>query len=151
MNTYPSPGHYISTVYRHLQIHLNGKFAEYGFGSGQYHFFNFIAQDEGITQKELSRRLAIDKATTAKAVKKLAELGYIRIETSEEDKRFNNLYLSDKGREILPGVRRVLKETRGILYRGFTDEESEQSLVFLSRMFENITDEIQFQRINSDR
>ncbi len=94
-----SLGHYVSMIYRHLQIHLNQEFSRFGFGSGQYLYFIHIAKHKGITQKELSRKLAIDKATTAKAVKKLQELGYIRSEQSRRDKRIFHLYLTLQGRK----------------------------------------------------
>lgn len=136
-----SQGHYISTLYRHLQIYINRNLSPLGFGSGQYLYFNHIANNEGITQKELSNRLAIDKATTAKAVHKLNELGYIEQRQSETDKRFYNLYLTDEGRTILPEVRRRLQSTRQILQQGMTEEESRESLRLLHMMLENITAE----------
>ncbi|MDC7228051.1 MAG: MarR family winged helix-turn-helix transcriptional regulator [Spirochaetales bacterium] len=141
MHIYTSPGHYISAIYRHLQIYLNREFASLGFGSGQYLFFNHISHHEGITQKELSRRLSIDKATTAKAVHKLTEKGYIEQRQSKTDKRFNNLYLTEQGRTILPEVREILKQTIEILQRGMTDSEGETALKLMHVMLGNITDE----------
>jgi DNA-binding MarR family transcriptional regulator len=141
-----SPGHYISAVHRHLQIYLNSRFDALGFGSGQYLFYNRIAHSKGITQKELSSKMAIDKATTAKAVKKLVELGYVKSVTDKADKRFQNLFLSDKGREILPEVQSILMDTRGILHKGFNESEIELSLEFMDRMLINITEEVKPQR-----
>lgn len=146
-----SQGHYISSIYRHLQIYLNNKFANLGFGSGQYLFFNHIANNEGITQKELSRLLAIDKATTAKAIKKLIALGYVQAVAGEDDKRFLNLFLTDRGREILPEVRSVLRDTRGILQRNLSENEIKLSLKIMDRMLTNITDEVKPEWKNNDR
>ncbi|HAK45043.1 MAG TPA: MarR family transcriptional regulator [Spirochaeta sp.] len=139
--THNSPGHYISIIYRHLQIYLNSRFSVFGFGSGQYHFFNHIAHLGGITQKELSSRLAIDKATTAKAIHKLTELGYIEQRRNKDDKRFNNLYLTEKGQKILPEVKEILSATRLILQKGMSDEECGLSLKLMDIMLENITEE----------
>ncbi len=137
-----SPGHYISATYRHLQIYLNSRFEKLGFGSGQYLFFNHIAHSEGITQKELSEKLAIDKATTAKAVKKLIELGYVTALVSKDDKRFHNLFLTADGREILPSVRSVLKDTITILQRGLSEDDEVISLRLMEKMLTNITEEV---------
>jgi len=138
-------------LYRHLQIYINNRFSELGFGSGQYLFFNHISHSEGITQKELSLRLAIDKATTAKAVKKLVELDYIKAVTGQEDRRCQNLFLTDKGSEILPQVRSILKETKDILHKGFSDREIKLSLEFMDRMLSNITDEVLQHRSKNGR
>ncbi len=132
-------GHYISIIYRYLQIYLNRKFTKYGFGSGQYLFFNHIAHKDGICQKELSKRLAVDKATTAKAIKKLTELGYISAIRNKEDKRSFNLYLTNKGKSIQSDVRAILRETTHILQQGMSSEEIEFSVKVMERMLENIT------------
>ncbi|OQY32965.1 MAG: hypothetical protein B6241_09405 [Spirochaetaceae bacterium 4572_59] len=132
-------GHHISIIYRHLQIHLNQEFTAFGFGSGQYLYFNYISRNEGITQKELSEVLAIDKATTAKAIHKLKRQDYIRAEQHPDDKRSYRLYLTEKGQSIVPEVRRIMKNTRGILSRGMSEEESEEALGYLYTMYKNIT------------
>lgn len=141
-----SHGYYISSIYRHLQIYLNKQFTDIGFGSGQCLFFNNIAKHEGISQKDLSDHLAIDKATTAKAVSKLTKLGYIVQKQNKKDKRFYNLYLTDKGREILPEIRVVLNETRNILQEGMSSEECDQSLRLLNLMLNNIVREVKEKR-----
>jgi len=70
-------GKYIAAVYRHQQILINHHLKSYGIGSGQYVFLVKIHENPGISQKELSKLVKIDKATTAKALKKLEQKGYI--------------------------------------------------------------------------
>ena len=137
-----SHGYYISSIYRHLQIYLNNKFSNLGFGSGQYLFLKHIAQNEGIYQKDLSERLAIDKATTAKAVGKLTTLGYITQKQNIEDKRFYNLYITEKGCEVIPEIKTILKGTRTILQRGMSSDECDKSLKLLDLMLNNIIYEV---------
>ena len=134
-----SIGHCISAIYRHLQIHINQEFSAFGFGSGQYLYFNHIAHHEGITQKELSALIAIDKATTAKAVHKLIKQGYVCSEQDPEDRRSYKLYLTESGRKIMPEVRRIMFQTREILNEGLSDAEMESALKALHKMFSNIT------------
>lgn len=135
-------GYYISAIYRHLQIYLNQQFTEYGFGSGQYLFFMNIAHHEGISQKELSRLLAIDKATTAKAIKKLTELGYVRAVQNSSDKRILNLYLTNKGEEIRPRIQKILSGTLDVLKRNMEPDEIERTEEILNRILGNITVEV---------
>jgi DNA-binding MarR family transcriptional regulator len=132
-------GHYISVIYRHLQIHLNREFTVFGFGSGQYLFFLHIAKNEGVTQKKISCHLAIDKATTAKAIKKLGELGYIRGEQDIQDRRSYKLYLTDKGKRIKPEVKKILQNTMTILSKGLSEEEKSATWSILETFLSNIT------------
>lgn len=59
-----------------------------------------VGAREGITQEEISLNLAIDRAAVARNVKLLAGKDFIRIDKNEKDRRQNNLYLTDKGKEL---------------------------------------------------
>ncbi len=143
-----SLGHAVSIIYRHLQIHMNQEFSSLGFGSGQCLFFHHISKNKGLTQKELSNKLLIDKATTAKAVKKLLDLGYIRMELDRNDKRCHRLYLTEKGEEILPRTNAIMKGITEILGKGMDREEVERTFQSLEKMFLNLTDHIEHNRRN---
>ena len=131
-------GYYISIIYRHIQIHLNREFDKFGFGSGQYMHFVHISYNEGITQKELSHTLAIDKGTTAKAIHKLTQLGYICSKIDKDDKRSSKLYLTKSGKCILPKVRSTLKKTSEILKTDMNSGEMANALFSLKKIAHNI-------------
>lgn len=131
-------GYYISVIYRHIQIHLNKEFKEFGFGSGQYLYFIHISYNEGITQKELSRSMAIDKGTTAKAIGKLIQQGYIYSEINTDDQRSYKLYLTESGKEILPKVRHILRNTFEILKSDMDSGEELNTFSSLKKMAKNI-------------
>lgn len=134
-------GNSISTIYRHLQIYINQKLSIFGFGSGQYLFFINIAKEDGISQKELSEKLLIDKATTAKAIKKLSKLGYISSTQNNLDKRSFYLNLTTKGKLILPEVSTVLQQTTNILQQGLSFDQVDMAEKLLNQLLINITNE----------
>ena len=72
-----SIGKSMSIIYRYRQILINHKLKPYDLGYGQYIFLINIERNLGISQKELTKLVMIDKATTAKALKKLEENDYI--------------------------------------------------------------------------
>lgn len=132
------PGKYISAIYRHLQILLADQLQPFRIGSGQFSFLLTIAGKEGITQKELSEELLIDKTTTAKAIKKLEAEGYVRRETNPADNRYHLLYLTENGKEILPKVAAVLHDIGRKSRFGISDEEYELFLSLLKKMLHNM-------------
>ncbi len=132
-----SLGKYISAIYRHLQVLINYELSEYGIGSGQYYFFIQICGNEGISQKELSRLMKIDKATTAKAIKKLETEGYIERVQNQTDKRYNHLYLTKKGRAFVPVFREKMAGITTILSQGMTEEQRNITLNTLKFMLQN--------------
>lgn len=133
-----SLGKYISAIYRNSQSIINKKLEGYDIGSGQYDFLYVISINQGISQKELSSILKIGKATTAKAVKSLMKSGYVKRERNENDKRFYKLYLTEKGKEIVPKIESSFKFMIEVFSEGFSDEEYENILQSLKEILKTV-------------
>lgn len=139
-NAIESHGKYISAIYRHMQILIAAELAPYRIGSGQYIFLMAIAGRPGITQKALSEDLLIDKTTTAKAVAKLEAEGYVRREADPEDNRFQRLYLTEAGRDVVPKVQEGLNRVRNKAARGISGEDYAFLLNLLKQVLRNVSD-----------
>lgn len=144
-----SLGRYISAIYRHLQILINHQFGEYCIGSGQYVFFFEIANNEGLSQKELSERIQIDKTTTTKAIKKLENEGYIYRVSDPSDNRYNNLHLTKKGKDFIPVFNDIMFNLTTILSRGMTDEQREDTIEILNFLLKNTIDAVEDIKTNT--
>ncbi|WP_432408955.1 MarR family winged helix-turn-helix transcriptional regulator [Wukongibacter sp. M2B1] len=140
---YESFGKYIGAIYRHQQIIINQKLKPYGIGSGQYIFLIKIYENEGISQKELSKLISIDKTTTAKAIKKLEEEVYIYRIKDPEDKRYHKLYLTQKGKDFMPTLHRVLRGVTTILTDGMDDRQHKETIDSLKHMLKNAYEEVE--------
>ncbi len=134
-----SHGQYISAIYRHMQILISAELAPYRIGSGQYIFLMAIAFRQPITQKALSESLLIDKTTTAKAIAKLEAEGYVRRETDPADNRYQLLYLTEEGREVVPKVQQALDRVKGKTRQGISDEEYDVLLRLLKIVLRNLS------------
>ncbi|MDD9269752.1 MarR family winged helix-turn-helix transcriptional regulator [Paenibacillus sp. GCM10023248] len=133
-NTIPR---WISLLYRYGQMYIGEHLKAYEIGKGQHIFLNALYKEDGLSQEELADYLKIDKGTTAKALKKLEEQGYITRTVSEEDKRRNEVHLTAKALEIKDDVRKVLTDWRERLTYGLSDEEKELALTILEKMGTN--------------
>ncbi len=100
-----------------------------------------IANREPITQKELSKKLFIDKTTTAKAITKLEAEDYVRREADSADHRYHLLYLTDSGREVVPKIQEALARVKDKTRKGITDEVYGLLLNLLDTVLHNLTDE----------
>lgn len=132
-----------AAIYRNLQSILNAKLKDVPIRSGQHDFLYVISLQEGITQKELSERLYVGKATTAKACKNLMANGYIRMEKDKTDRRFERLYLTELGRAAAPRIRETFMELVGITTRDLSSEEAEAVVGLLKKILETVTQEKQ--------
>lgn len=132
-----SIGRWISILNRHCHIYITKNLKNYNLGCGQYSFLLALYKNNGISQDTLSELLSIDKGTTAKAVKKLEDEGYIRREVDPEDRRAYKLYTTEKALELQPYIHEVLDNCNHILSMGFTEEEKELALRLLRKMTDN--------------
>jgi len=85
----------------------------------------------------LSEALSMDKTTTARAIRKLVELGYVTKKRDSQDKRFYRLSLTAKGKDVVPRLERTLKRWTEVLATGFTEKERQLALDLLKKMAEN--------------
>lgn len=136
----------MSIIYRYRQILINHKLKPYDLGCGQYIFLINIGRNLGISQKELTNLVMIDKATTAKALKKLEENDYIYRVCDTSDRRYNQLYLTDKAHELMPVIAEVLEGITDELIEGLTDEECKQFIAISDKILENAISAVEILR-----
>jgi len=133
-----SIGKFISSIYRYQSIIINKQFEQYGIGTGQYIFLIGIANKPGINQKELSESVKIDRANTHRAIKKLESLGYIYTERDEDDKRNIRSYLSKKGKDLFPAIKKGLYSMTEIMIANFEPDEKKEIFKLLQKIEENV-------------
>ena len=136
-----SIGRYSAAVYRLTQSIFSHKLRELEFGSGQYDFFLIISRHEGISQKELSDRLYVEKSTTAKAVKYLAAKGYITNRKTGDDKRYSALFLTEKGRKAAEEVEAVFSDILEVFSKDIPDSDMDQTVETMKKVIGNLQEE----------
>lgn len=132
-----SIGRWISILYRYRQNYLGKRLEPLNIGSGQYFFLLVLSKNNYLSQEELSDFLKIDKATTAKAVKKLEDEGYVARNVDATDKRVYQVYLTRKGREILPIIEKFIKDWEKLVTTGLSESESQLIEGLLGKMAQN--------------
>ena len=130
-------GRIIWQMQRNGQMFLDRALKPYRLGAGQANMLFMLFQREGISQEEISRRLHIDKAATAKTVQRLLREGYVERTRDDNDRRTYHISVTDKGRALENAVADIRSEWEAILLKGFDDAEAEQARTLLNRMLEN--------------
>jgi DNA-binding MarR family transcriptional regulator len=132
-----SVGRWISILYRYRLNYLGKRLEPYNIGSGQHLFLMVLSKNDGINQEELSSYLKIDKATTAKAIKKLEEEGYVIRRIDDIDKRAYRVFLTDKGRDVIPIIDEAVKDWEEFVTGGFSKKERILVEALLGKMAQN--------------
>lgn len=126
-----------NNIYRQTQAYLDKRLEELQVTTGSYPYLFILNKNAGISQNEISRELSVDKAMSARTIKKLIDLGYITKEENEEDVRAYKLYLTDKGKAVIPKIKRVINEWIEILVEGQNEEDISTSIEFLEGVLDN--------------
>lgn len=127
-------GKYIGELHRASGIYFSKKFNKFGIGSGQYIFLLNLYRNSGITQEELTDIVKLDKATTARAIKKLEEEGYVSRVKKENDKRAYRLELTEKAENIKEEVYSIMNQWESKVRSCLTQEETEELINLLSKL-----------------
>ena len=104
----------------------------------QHRILMHLARKEKLpSQKELADCLDVTPAAITGALKKLEFDGYVE-RTLGHDNRFNELKITEKGRELVKKTCRLFSEVDSSLFDGFTDDQLDTYINCLEKLQSNI-------------
>jgi len=95
---------------------------------------------DGVNQETLSETLHIDKATSARAIKKLEEQGFVTRIRDANDRRNYNVFLTEKAKKLKPKIREMLRNWTKILLKDISKEDEEKLFNLLEKIAQNATE-----------
>lgn len=101
-----------------------------------------LSRGEGVTQLDLVKKTHLRPPTVSVELKRLEEDGYIRREQDQDDMRAMRVYFTEKGRQLDRESFGHAVETDAIIMKGITAEEAETLEKLLTKMRENILQEL---------
>lgn len=129
-----------NNIYRCTQAYLDKKLAKYNLSIGTYPYLFVLKRLPGISQNVISRELNVDKAMSARTIKKLTELGYVKKEENKDDIRAFKLYITPKAELIIPEMHEIIHEWIHIIVpeNMYSNSEFvENGISFLEQLLEN--------------
>lgn len=130
-------GRNISIAYRTANRFYDRVLSPWGIGCGQQFFLLRIHENQGISMYDLAQIGLFDKGTVSRAVQKLEEQGYVRLETDDRDKRIRRLYTTEKALPVIDEIYAARRRWNELLTRGMEPEEAEKVRALVARMAEN--------------
>lgn len=139
---FPNVGRSISVLDRLMKMYYDHGLADFEIGWGQQFYVEYLYDHPGASAQEMVDCIRVDKGTLTKVIKKLTEIGYIRIVRSEDDRRVRHLYLTEKA---VPAARRI-KEIHSSFYNalcfGISPSDIRQTEETLEIMLNNINQKV---------
>jgi len=110
---------------------------QYNIGSGQFHVLMLLYRKDGVNQETVATTLNIDKATSARAIKKLEEEGYVLRIRDEHDKRNYIIFLTEKAEKLKPTIKTILKTWTDHLLQDISPNEKDLIYTILEKIANN--------------
>ena len=127
-------GRTLTFLYRSRAKFMGERLRDYGFSGAMYMILLHVDRHPGASQDSIANHMYLDKCNVARRTKKLEALGYLYRETNQNDRRQNNLYLTEKGRELVPIIRSYMGQWGRKITAGLTDEERATLIGLLTKM-----------------
>jgi DNA-binding MarR family transcriptional regulator len=133
-----SVGYQVRMTHRALQRYLQSKIAPHGVTLGMWYHLRALWAEDGLTQRELARRIGLMEPTTLGAILGMEKIGLVKRVRNKADRRKINIFLTAKGRqlkaELLPLARQVVSDAAA----GFSAREVELLLDLLKSIQRNL-------------
>lgn len=129
--------HQIGTAFT---VDLDAQLAPLGITSTQWGLLKAIADGRGDTAADLSRQYGYDPGALTRILDRLERKGLVRRDRSQKDRRRVHIALTEAGRELTQGCLPYLVDAHNALLEGFSPEEFQGLMAYLSRILDNARD-----------
>ncbi|NLM84559.1 MAG: MarR family transcriptional regulator [Clostridiales bacterium] len=116
---------------------MNTKLADTGLKGPMYILLITLDHFPGSNQDFMAQHIGIDKSGIARAARELEKLGYIRREIDDDNRRQYRMYLTEKGKELLPVIRGHLSEWGRMLTKGLSEHQVLEVIRLMEHMVKN--------------
>ena len=118
-----SMGYLTRIAFRAFSRALEIRTSPHGVSSGQWRFLRVLWREDGLTQRELSRRVGMREPTTVIALKSLERSGFVLRRKSVEDRRKVHVYLTPQAKGLQKVLLPAVAEVNAIALAGLSKAE----------------------------
>ncbi|MGI6008012.1 MAG: MarR family winged helix-turn-helix transcriptional regulator [Ruminococcus sp.] len=135
-------GRYITILDRLMKMYYDRELSKFKIGWGQQFYVEYLYEHPGASAQDMVERFRVDKGTLTKVIKKLTEIGYVKVVRNQADKRIKQLYLTE---EALPSAEKI-KEIHISFYDtlcgNIAKEDISRAERIMEQMMENVTQKV---------
>jgi DNA-binding MarR family transcriptional regulator len=133
-----SVAYLLRNSYRVFARALQERIQAEGIPIGSWPFLRHLWQEDGITQRELTKAVGLMQPNTNAALKQLARRGWVKQTRDHDDKRKIRIHLTPKGRELFYRAFPLALEAREQALADFSDDEIDTLRSLLKRITKNL-------------
>lgn len=133
-----SVGYQIRSTHRALQRLLQQKIEAREITLGMWYFLRSLWNEDGLTQRELSKRVGTMEPTTLSAIVSMEKRGLVRRVRNKSDRRKIHIYLTAKGHALKKDLLPVAREVVAIAVNDLSQDDVKHLLRSLAQVQKTI-------------
>lgn len=136
-----SIGPWLGETSKIVDYHLLEAFQQYDLdlSKEQMIVLKKLHDNDGLNQNELAFLTFRDKSSLARLLSKMEKKKYVTRRQNTEDKRINEVFLTEEGKATFKKTRPVIKDLLEIMEHGISQEEKGQIIKILKKVQYNFT------------
>lgn len=136
-----SIGFLVRDIHRAFSRALGAAIAEAGVTVGMWFFLRALWEEDGLPQRELSRRIGMTEPTTASAIDTMEKRGFVVRRVDHADRRRRLVCLTESGRALKQALLPLAYEVNRTAIASLTAGEVATLRALLSRLKGNLETE----------
>ena len=134
----------IGKLIKQLHIALENNFnkfsKKYKLTSSQMDILIFLLHNENkiVNQRDIENFLSLSNPTIAGTLLRLEKKGFIIRKISSKDKRYKEIYLTDKSRELKDIIFKYIRDNDNKMFSNMSEEEKENLKNIITNILNNI-------------
>lgn len=105
----------------------------------QWAMIAIVSRHPGSTQRTIAEYLEMSEASAGRLIDRLCTDGLLERRDRRDDRRARAVYLTDKAGPLLARLGTIASESEQRMFAGFSQEEIDQLLSFMNRIYENVS------------
>ena len=102
--------------------------------------FLYHNEEKVINQRDIENFLGLSNPTIAGTLYRLEKKGFIKRKVSLEDKRYKEIYLTQKSKKLKEIVFEDIRKNNEVMFSNMSDEEKETLVFIIQKLLSNIQD-----------
>ena len=113
----------VSVAARLFSRALQSRFAEHDVSAGQGPLLLYLREKDGLSQKQLSRRVQIEEPTTTRTLDRMERDGLVRRIRDENDRRRINVFLTERANLLRDELVPYALEVNALATHGLSEQD----------------------------
>ena len=133
-------GHLIKVISNQLDAGKNERLKQDNLTSSQLELLFFLEGRRGTvtSQKDIGEYFGVRHTTVIHILKRVEEKGYIGRRVNQENAKYRDVYLTDKGSGKVAEVTNKRRVIEAMLVRGMSETEQEELKRLLAKVYDNL-------------